>query len=93
MTNARSMTLGASIVVSIIGYAILIGTTNHKVQFFATCLVAFSVYPNINLQLSWATLSFAGYTRRGSSLAFFNIISQCVSIGANQAYNTPPYCM
>ncbi|CAK7224657.1 hypothetical protein SBRCBS47491_005624 [Sporothrix bragantina] len=90
-TNARSVTLGVSIIVSIIGYAILIGVSNHKVQFFATCLVAFSVYPNITLQLSWATLSFAGYTRRGASLAFFNIISQCVSIGANQAYNDPPY--
>ncbi|KIH89331.1 hypothetical protein SPBR_07064 [Sporothrix brasiliensis 5110] len=91
VTNARSATLGASIAVSIVGYAILIGTTNTKVRFFATCLVAFSVYPNIVLQLSWATISFAGYTRRGSSLALFNVISQCVSIGANQAYNTPPY--
>ncbi|CAK7207189.1 hypothetical protein SEUCBS139899_009997 [Sporothrix eucalyptigena] len=91
ITNARSMTLSASIVISIVGYGVLIGSENHKVQFFATCLVAFSAYPNINLQLSWATLSFAGYTRRGSALAFFNIISQCVSIGANQAYDDPPY--
>ncbi|CAK7224561.1 hypothetical protein SCUCBS95973_005558 [Sporothrix curviconia] len=90
-TNARSATLGASIVVSIVGYAILIGVDKHKVQFFATCLVAFSAYPNINLQLSWATLSFSGYTRRGASLALFNIISQAVSIAANQAYDDPPY--
>lgn len=87
------MTLGASIVVSIVGYAILISVHNTKVLFFATCLVAFSAYPNIVLQLSWATLSFAGYTRRGASLAFFNMISQCVSIGAQHAYIDPPFCM
>lgn len=73
MTNARSMTLAVSIVVSIVGYGILIGVTNDKVRFFATCLVAFSVYPNITLQLSWATMSFAGYTRR-----CVRLISPCI---------------
>lgn len=63
-TNSRGFTLAASTVGAIIGYAILIGATNRNVLFFGTCLVTFSVYPNLVLQLSWAATAFVGYTRR-----------------------------
>ncbi|CAM1506002.1 Fc.00g116390.m01.CDS01 [Cosmosporella sp. VM-42] len=91
ITNARGLTLAASSVGAVAGYAMLIAVTARKARFAATCLVAFSMYPNIVLQLSWSAMSFAGYTRRGSSLAFFNIFSQLFSISGNQAYLDPPY--
>ncbi|KAJ5984538.1 hypothetical protein N7481_006637 [Penicillium waksmanii] len=64
---------------------------NDKARFGATCFVAFSVYPSVVLQLSWAAMSFVGYTRRGSSLAFTNIFSQIFAICGTQAYSDPPY--
>ncbi|KAI1340036.1 MFS general substrate transporter [Xylariaceae sp. FL0016] len=91
-TNARGTILVASTAVAAAGYAILIATKNEKVQFAATCLVAFGTYPHLVLHLSWAAMNFIGYTRRGSALAFFNIISQLFAISGTQAYSDPPYC-
>ncbi|KAJ5260497.1 hypothetical protein N7478_012102 [Penicillium angulare] len=90
-TNARGLTMAASTCGAIVGYSLLLGLENDKARFGATCLVAFSVYPSVVLQLSWAAMSFVGYTRRGSSLAFTNIFSQIFAICGTQAYSDPPY--
>ncbi|KAI1383860.1 putative pantothenate transporter [Hypoxylon trugodes] len=90
-TNARGLVLAASTVGAVIGYAVLIWVTNRNVRFAATCLVAFSVFPNSVLQLTWAAMSFVGYTRRGSVLAFFNIFPHLFAISGTQAYQDPPY--
>ncbi|KAI0025222.1 putative pantothenate transporter [Xylariomycetidae sp. FL0641] len=90
-TNQRGLVLAGSTLPGIAGYAMLIALESRRARFAATCLVAFSIYPNIVLQLSWAAMNFVGYTRRGSALAFFSIISQFVAIGGTQAYKDPPY--
>ncbi|KAI0383994.1 putative pantothenate transporter [Hypomontagnella monticulosa] len=90
-TNARGIVLAVSTVGAVIGYAILIWVTNRDVRFAATCLVAFSIFPNTVLQLSWSAMSFVGYTRRGSVLAFCNIFPHLFAISGNQAYQDPPY--
>ncbi len=64
ITNARGWTLAASSFTGVLGYGLLIGLTNDKGRLAATCIVAFSVYPNIVLTLSWLTMSIAGYTKR-----------------------------
>ena len=63
-TNARGLTLALSTCGAIVGYALLLGIDNAHARFGATCLVAFSIYPNVVLQLAWASMSFVGYTRR-----------------------------
>lgn len=63
-TNARGLTMAASTGGAIVGYALLLGIENNEARFGATCLVAFSVYPSVVLQLSWAAMNFIGYTRR-----------------------------
>ena len=63
-TNARGLAIALSTAGGIVGYAILIGVTNNTARYVATCLVAFSMYPNTVLQLSWSAMSFVGYTRR-----------------------------
>ncbi|OTA98910.1 hypothetical protein M426DRAFT_98002 [Hypoxylon sp. CI-4A] len=90
-TNARGLVLAASTVGAVAGYAVLIWVTNRNVRFAATCVVAFSVYPNSVLQLTWGAMSFVGYTRRGAVLAFFNIFPHIFSISGTQAYQDPPY--
>ncbi|KAI1091576.1 putative pantothenate transporter [Rostrohypoxylon terebratum] len=90
LTNARGIVLASSTIGAIIGYAVLIWVTNRNVRFAATCLVAFSMYPSIVLQLSWGAMSFVGYTRRGSMLAFFNIFPHVFAISGTQAYQDPP---
>lgn len=63
-TNSRGLTLAASTCGAIIGYAVLLAVKNERVRFAATCILAFSIHPNIVLQLSWAAMNFVGYTRR-----------------------------
>ncbi|CAJ2512058.1 Uu.00g076830.m01.CDS01 [Anthostomella pinea] len=91
ITNARGLVLAGSTVGAVVSYAILIGATARNTRFGATCLLAFSIFPNPVLQLSWSAMNFVGYTRRGSALAFFNIISQVFGICGTQAYSDPPY--
>ncbi|KAI2604022.1 MFS general substrate transporter [Hypoxylon fragiforme] len=90
-TNARALTLAASTVFGVIGYAILIWVQNRNVRFAATCLVAFSIFPYSVLQLTWSTMCFVGYTRRGSVLALVNVFSHIFAISGTQAYQDPPY--
>ncbi|KAI1101042.1 putative pantothenate transporter [Jackrogersella minutella] len=90
-TNARGIVLASSTVGAVIGYAVLIWVRHRDIRFAATCLVAFSVYPNTVLQMSWAAMSFVGYTRRGSVIAFFNIFPHLFAISGTQAYQDPPY--
>ncbi|KAI1464243.1 MFS general substrate transporter [Daldinia caldariorum] len=90
-TNARSIVMAVSLIPAIIGYAILIWVKNQQVRFAATCFIAFSIYPSTVLQMSWAAMSFIGYTRRGSVLAFFNVFPHIFAISGNQAYQDPPY--
>lgn len=63
-TNARGLTLLLSTCGGIVGYAMLLAVENEHARFAATCIVAFSIYPSIVLQLSWSAMSFVGYTRR-----------------------------
>ncbi|KAL7620497.1 hypothetical protein AAE478_009492 [Parahypoxylon ruwenzoriense] len=90
-TNARGLVLAVSTVGAVIGYAVLIWVKNRDARFAATCLVAFSMFPNTVLQVTWATMCFVGYTRRGSVLAFFNIFPHLFAISGTQAYQDPPY--
>lgn len=90
-TNQRGLTLVAANCVSLLGYALLIGVTNNKARFAATCILSFGLYSTIILQLSWMTMATAGYTNRGASLAFNNIFSQLFAMAGNQAYLDPPY--
>ena len=90
-TNQRGLTLVAANCVSLLGYALLIGVTNNKARFAATCIIAFGLYSTIVLQLTWLAMVTAGYTNRGASLAFNNIFSQLFAMAGNQAYLDPPY--
>lgn len=63
-TNARGLTLAASTCGGIVGYAMLVAIDDERARFAATCIVGFSIYPSIVLQLSWSAMCFAGYTRR-----------------------------
>ncbi|KAF3057119.1 hypothetical protein GL218_06034 [Daldinia childiae] len=90
-TNARGIVQAVSLIPAVIGYAVLIWVTNKEVRFAATCFIAFSIFPSTVLQMSWAAMSFVGYTRRGSVLAFFNVFPHLFAISGNQAYQDPPY--
>jgi len=63
-TNARGLCLVASSFTGTVGYALLIGVTNNKARMAATGLVAFGLYPNVVLTLTWMAMSIAGYTKR-----------------------------
>lgn len=63
-TNARGWCLAASSFVGALGYALLIGLTDRKARLAATGIIAFGIFPNIVLTLTWLAMSIAGYTKR-----------------------------
>ncbi|KAI0169101.1 putative pantothenate transporter [Hypoxylon sp. FL1284] len=89
-TNQRGYVAAGSCAGAIVGYALLISVTNRDVRFFATCLVSFCMYPTTVLHITWAAMSFVGYTRRGAALAWLNILPHIFAISGNQAYQDPP---
>ncbi|TVY81958.1 putative transporter [Lachnellula suecica] len=91
ITNRRGLSSALPNIFAVIGYALLIAVKGTKVRFAATCILAFGTFSNVAIQLTWITMNFIGYTRRGSVLAFANIFAQMFGIAGNSAYINPPY--
>lgn len=64
ITNARGATLAVSSFVGVLGYALLIGLKSPQSRLAAVSIVAFGIYPNVVLTLSWLSMSIVGYTKR-----------------------------
>lgn len=75
---------------SIVGLVLLLAVTNNSARFFATCLLAMGLFPNVVINLTWSASINVGYTHRASATALINCVAQAVAIGVNQAYNDPP---
>jgi len=76
---------------AIVGLVLLLTVTdNNSARFFATCLLAMGLFPNVVINLTWAASINVGYTHRASATALINCIAQAVAIGLNQAYDDPP---
>ncbi|KEF63446.1 uncharacterized protein A1O9_01424 [Exophiala aquamarina CBS 119918] len=75
---------------SIVGLILLLAVTNNSARFFATCLLAMGLFPNVVINLTWSASINVGYTHRASATALINCVAQAVALGVNQAYDDPP---
>jgi sugar phosphate permease len=89
--HRRGLAIIINCLIAAVGYILLLSVTNQKIRFFAACLVAMGTFPITVLSLVWTALNNVGYTYRASAAALINVIAQCISISANQAYADPPY--
>ncbi|OQU96216.1 hypothetical protein CLAIMM_02327 [Cladophialophora immunda] len=86
----KGIFVAGCLVLSIVGYIILMTITNNAGRIVATCLVVSGIYPAIILVFSWANTNSCGYTKRATSWAVAGIFAQCFSIAASQVYTDPP---
>jgi MFS family permease len=75
---------------TIIGFIILLTTTNKVALIGGCCFVATGGYPAIGIGASWITSIHGGYTKRSTAFGVCQIFIQGYSIIATQVYNKPP---
>ncbi|CAM1507619.1 Fc.00g072600.m01.CDS01 [Cosmosporella sp. VM-42] len=79
--------------VAIVGFIMLMATTNKVVLLLGACLITTAVYPGIVICSAWIPSSNAGYTKRATATFMAQVFIQCFSIMSTQIYTTPPRFM
>lgn len=75
---------------SVIGFVVVLATTN-KVALLAGCsLIAAGCYPAVVVCATWLLSNHAGYTKRCTAWAVAQVFTQCYSIISTQIYDKPP---
>jgi hypothetical protein len=91
ITGKRAITLIATLLLSLIGYIMLLASDNQRVRFAGAVFVASGNYPGEVLVYTWMIMSSAGYTTRATMTATIKMIGQCLSIAGNEAYQDAPF--
>lgn len=77
---------------SAIGYAMLLGVKQTAVKIVAVCFITSGMYPAVVLLLTWMAINTGGFTKRATTWAMGEILSQLFSImGSNIYVNGPRY--
>ncbi|KAJ4349416.1 uncharacterized protein N0V89_008031 [Didymosphaeria variabile] len=90
-TGRRGLLVVVNCAVSLVGFAMLLASTNASVRFAGTCLLTAALYPCLMLVVVWLAMNFPGYSYRTSCIALTNICAQAFSIIGNKIYVDPPY--
>lgn len=77
-------------IVSIIGFVILLATTNRIALIAGTCFVASGAYAGVVMTATWNIVNQGGYTKRCTVGAMGQIFIQCYSIISTQIFTKPP---
>ncbi|KIW93256.1 uncharacterized protein Z519_05861 [Cladophialophora bantiana CBS 173.52] len=76
--------------VSVIGFIIILATTNKTALVAGCCFIAAGCYPAIVVCATWLVNSHAGYTKRCTAWAVAQVFTQSYSIIATQVYDNSP---
>lgn len=88
--NRRALPLLVCVVTSVVGFVIVLATTNKVALIAGCCFVAAGSYPAIVIGASWLLNNQAGYTKRCAAWAVTQVFIQCYSIISTQIYDEPP---
>ena len=86
----RAIPLLLCLGISLIGFIMLLASTNTPVLLVGCCFVAAGSYPGVVIGASWQMASHAGFTKRATAWAVSQVFIQAFSIIATQVYTTPP---
>lgn len=75
---------------SIVGFVILLATTNKVALVAGACFVLAGAYPGLVVTVAWGLTMHGGFTKRATQIWILQIMIQCESIIATQVYNKPP---
>jgi cyanate permease len=88
--NSKGPILLICLSTTMIGYILLMSTTNTVALVAGTCFVTSGLYPAIMICASWITINHGGYSKRATAFGFAQIVGQCLSIIGTQVYRKPP---
>ncbi|KAJ5081504.1 major facilitator superfamily domain-containing protein [Penicillium alfredii] len=74
----------------LIGYIMLLTSTNSVVLMAGCCFVSAGAFPAAVLGSAWVMISHAGFTKQAAAWAISQIFIQCYSIISTQVYTDPP---
>lgn len=63
-TGQRAKTLLVTLVFQMVGYIMMLGSSDSNVRFTGACLLAFGNYPGAVLIVTWMAMCVVGYTKR-----------------------------
>jgi MFS family permease len=86
----RALFIGATSIVAIIGYIILLANTDPKarpgVSYLGTFFAAVGIYPSVALILSWPAINVSGQTKRATANAMQISIGNLGAVLGTQLY-------
>lgn len=77
----------------IIGYIILLASSNNPVKYFATYLIAITLYVGPALNIAWTSNNTAPYYRRATAIGCNQTIGNLSGAIAGQVYRSSPYIL
>lgn len=88
--NHRAFIIFGSYAVTILGFIILLTTTNKVALMAGLCFVLAGVYPGTIVSVAWTVTFHGGFTKRATAIWASQIFIQGYSIIATEVYTTPP---
>ncbi|KAG6004048.1 hypothetical protein E4U21_001444 [Claviceps maximensis] len=87
----RGVFIMGSAVIAIVGFVMLIATTNPAVQYAGTFLCAMGIYPPISLTIAWVANNVEGVYKRGIVLGFVIGWGNLNGVVSSVIYRWPPH--
>ncbi|CDK24072.1 unnamed protein product [Kuraishia capsulata CBS 1993] len=75
----------------LIGYCILLGSSNGPAKYFACYLIAIPYYSSVGVGVTWINNNMAPHYRRASALGLNQTFGNLAGVIAGQVYRTAPY--
>ncbi|KIW35543.1 uncharacterized protein PV07_02233 [Cladophialophora immunda] len=88
--NHRAFLIFGCFATSLVGFVILLATTNKVALVAGLCFVLTGTYPGTVLCVVWINTIHGGFTKRATAIWISQIFIQSYAIIATQVYDTPP---
>jgi hypothetical protein len=88
--NVKGPVLFLCLMLSSIGYTILLTVSSSTVKMVVACFITSGLYPSVILLASWLGINTGGLTKRGTTWAMAEIFGQCFSIMGTHVYTDGP---
>lgn len=86
----RAIPFAVRLLTCIIGFIILLSTSNKTASIAGCFFVAAGAYPAITVGGAWITTIHGGYTKRALAVGIAQVFVQSYSIIGTQIYDQPP---
>ncbi|KAL3444614.1 high-affinity nicotinic acid transporter [Aspergillus insuetus] len=72
----------------VVGYGIMIGTSNVAARYTALFIIAVGIYPTTGIAIVWLNANFAGHYKRATAVGITFTIGNCAGAVVGQVFST-----